>query len=124
MTNRQGFTVVEVLVAIMVLGVGILALVGSSTLVSRMIGEGKRATFAAQVAQQRMEYFRRLAMQTTPNCTNSSLNAGSGTATADRITEQWTITTGIGLRNVTVRAIYPDGRGTDTVQLSTIIGCY
>jgi prepilin-type N-terminal cleavage/methylation domain-containing protein len=121
-TNRQGFTVVEVLVAIMVLGVGILALVGSSALVSRMIGEGKRATFAAQVAQQRMEFFRRRAMETSPNCTN--LAAATGTATNGRITEQWTITPGIGTRNVTVRAIYPDGRGTDTVQLSTIVGCY
>ena len=121
MTNRQGFTVVEVLVAIMVLGVGILALVGSSTLVSRMIGEGKRATFATQVAQQRMEVFRRRAME-QPNCTN--LGAETGTATAGRISEEWTVTVGASTRNVTVRAIYPDGRGTDTVQLSTIVGCY
>ena len=47
-----------------------------------------------------------------------------GTATTGRFTEQWTITTGVGIRNVTVRAIYPDGRGVDTVQLTTIIGCY
>ena len=122
MTNRQGFTVVEVLVAIMVLGVGILALVGSSTLVSRMIGEGKRATFATQVAQQRMEFFRRRALETSPNCTN--LAAATGTATAGRISEEWTITAGTSTRSITVRAIYPDGRGTDTVQLSTIVGCY
>lgn len=122
MTNRQGFTVVEVLVAIMVLGVGILALVGSSTLVSRMIGEGKRATFATQVAQQRMEFFRRRALETSPNCTN--LAAATGTATTGRISEEWTITAGTSTRSITVRAIYPDGRGTDTVQLSTIVGCY
>ena len=69
MTNSQGFTVVEVLVAIMVLGVGILALVGSSTLVTRMVGEGKRATFATQIAQQRIEWVRRRAMNTSPQCT-------------------------------------------------------
>lgn len=121
MTNRQGFTVVEVLVAIMVLGVGILALVGSSALVSRMIGEGKRSTFAAQIAQRRMESVRRLAMQTA-NC--GSLPAATGTATTDRISEQWVITVGTKSRNVTVRAIYPNGRGNDTVLLSTIVGCY
>lgn len=122
MTNRQGFTVVEVLVAIMVLGVGILALVGSSMLVTRMIGEGKRATFATQIAQRRIELVRRIAMNTTPQCTG--VTAATGTATADRITEQWTITVGTGTRSVTARAIYPDGRGLDTVELTTIIGCY
>lgn len=121
MTNRQGFTVVEVLVAIMVLGVGILALVGSSTLVTRMIGEGKRATYAAQIAQRRVEALRRQGMQ-TPNC--GSLAAVTGTATTERITEQWVVTVGMQTRSITVRAIYPDGRGTDTVQLSTILGCY
>ena len=122
MTNRQGFTVVEVLVAIKVLGVGILALVGSSTLVTRMIGEGKRATFAAQIAQERIEWVRRRVMNTTPQCT--AVPAATGTATIGRITEQWVITVGTGTRSVTARAIYPDGRGTDTVELSTIIGCY
>lgn len=122
MTNRQGFTVVEVLVAIMVLGVGILALVGSSMLVTRMIGEGKRATFATQVAQQRIEWVRRRAMSTSPQCT--SVAAATGTFTADRITEEWVITVGAGTRSVTARAIYPDGRGRDTVALTTIIGCY
>lgn len=122
MTNRQGFTVVEVLVAIMVLGVGILALVGSSMLVTRMIGEGKRSTFATQVAQQRMEWVRRRAMATTPQCTG--VTAATGTFAAGRITEEWVITVGTGTRSVTTRAIYPDGRGLDTVELSTIIGCY
>ena len=123
MTNRQGFTVVEVLVAIMVLGVGILALVGSSMLVTRMIGEGKRATFATQIAQQRIEWVRRRAMDTSaPQCSN--VTAATGTATTDRITEEWVITVGTGTRSVTTRAIYPDGRGLDTVELSTIIGCY
>lgn len=122
MTNRQGFTVVEVLVAIMVLGVGILALVGSSALVTRMIGEGRRATYATQIAQQRIEFARRVAMNTSPQCTN--LSATTGTATTGRITEQWVVTVGSGTRNVTVRAIYPESRGMDTIELSTIIGCY
>ena len=86
MTNRQGFTVVEVLVAIMVLGVGILALVGSSMLVTRMIGEGKRSTFATQMAQRRIELVRREAMRTTPQCT--AVPAATGTATSGRITER------------------------------------
>ena len=46
---RSGFTIVEALIAAMVLSVGILALVGSSALASRMLGRGATATRAARV---------------------------------------------------------------------------
>ncbi|HEU5048776.1 MAG TPA: prepilin-type N-terminal cleavage/methylation domain-containing protein [Gemmatimonadales bacterium] len=122
MSNRKGFTVVEVLVATMVLGVGILALVGSSTVVTRMIGEGKRSMNATQLAQQRMETMRQTAMSTDPQCTN--LNAQTGTATVGTTVVQWQVTVGVGTRTLLARAIYPDGRGVDTVTLNTILGCY
>lgn len=122
MSNRKGFTVVEVLVATMVLGVGILALVGSSTVVTRMIGEGKRSMNATQLAQQRMETMRQTAMSTDPQCTN--LTAQTGTATVGTTEVQWQVTVGVGTRTLLARAIYPDGRGVDTVTLNTILGCY
>lgn len=122
MSNRKGFTVVEVLVATMVLGVGILALVGSSTVVTRMIGEGKRSMNATQLAQQRMETLRQTAMSTDPQCTN--LTAQTGTATVGTTEVQWQVTLGVGTRTLVTRAIYPDGRGVDTVTLNTILGCY
>jgi len=40
MKREQGFTIVEVIVAILVLTVGLLALVTSAALVTRMIGRG------------------------------------------------------------------------------------
>ncbi|MBA3344628.1 MAG: prepilin-type N-terminal cleavage/methylation domain-containing protein, partial [Gemmatimonadales bacterium] len=36
-----GFTLVEVLVAVVVLGVGIVALAGASAMATRMIGQGQ-----------------------------------------------------------------------------------
>ena len=122
MSNRQGFTVVEVLVAVMVLGVGILGLVGSSALVTRMIGQGKLATNAAQIGQRRLENFRRIASSTPIACAN--LTAQTGTSTSARITEEWTITVAPGTRTIAVRVIYPEARGIDTVSLTTIVGCY
>src|SRR2546430_3587914 len=55
MKREQGFTIVEVIVAIMVLTVGLLALVTSAALVTRMIGRGQRSAVAAQYAQRRLE---------------------------------------------------------------------
>lgn len=121
MSNREGFTIVEVLVAIIVLGVGIVALVGSSALVTRMIGDGKRSTGAVQVAQARMETLRQSAAATTPTCTN--LNAGTGSAQDGATTVEWTVTAPAGMRTVQVIAIYPTGRGVDTLALNTLIRC-
>jgi len=47
MKHEQGFTIVEVIVAIMVLTVGLLALMNSSALVTRMIAQGQRSAVAA-----------------------------------------------------------------------------
>src|SRR2546427_3040103 len=55
MKREQGFTIVEVIVAILVLTVGLLALVTSAALVTRMIGRGQRSAVAAQYAQRRLE---------------------------------------------------------------------
>src|SRR2546427_4384918 len=58
MKREQGFTIVEVIVAILVLTVGLLALVTSAALVTRMIGRGQRSAVAAQYAQRRLEMLR------------------------------------------------------------------
>ena len=58
MKREQGFTIVEVIVAIMVLTVGLLALVTSAALVTRMIGRGQRSAVSAQYAQRRLEMLR------------------------------------------------------------------
>jgi Tfp pilus assembly protein PilV len=56
--NTGGFTIIEVIVAILVLTVGILALGGTSALVTRMIARGGRAALAASFASERMEVLR------------------------------------------------------------------
>ena len=50
--NVRGFTIIEVLVAVLVLTVGVTALVGSAGIVTRMIGQGKRTTQAALAGLQ------------------------------------------------------------------------
>jgi prepilin-type N-terminal cleavage/methylation domain-containing protein len=56
--NERGFTIIEVIIAIIVLTAGILALGGTSALVTRMIARANRAAAAANFAAERMELLR------------------------------------------------------------------
>lgn len=53
--NETGFTVVEVLIAMIVLAVGLLGLLGATTSVIRNLGEGDKEVTAAQYANERLE---------------------------------------------------------------------
>src|SRR3989441_10160283 len=58
MKRESGFTLVEIIIAIIVLTVGLLALVTSSALVTRMIARGQRSAMSATFAAQRLEQLR------------------------------------------------------------------
>ena len=79
--NHPGFTLLEVLVALVLLGTGILGLVVTAALVSRLVGDGSRLTTAATVATARVEQLRAF------GCTA----AASGSAVTRGIEERWTI---------------------------------
>ena len=64
--GSAGFSVVEVLVAIVVIALGLLALGGSSASVTRMLGTARQATRAAAAAERRLEELRREARSSTP----------------------------------------------------------
>jgi prepilin-type N-terminal cleavage/methylation domain-containing protein len=119
MSDNRGFTLVEVIIAIVILSVGVLGMVGTAGLVSRMVGQGKRNTQAGVVAQQRMEILRQTALSTTPHCTALA----GGTATTNNVTETWTVTgTGRSRRlQIIVRYAKPGGQLVDTV--STVVLC-
>lgn len=56
--NRRGFTIIEIIIAILVLTVGVLALVTTAALVTRMIARGQRSADATAFAARRMERLR------------------------------------------------------------------
>jgi len=117
---RSGFTIIEVLVAVTILAVGVVAMAGSSATVTRMIGRGKIDTRAAQLATRQVEALRLIAYATTPHCTNL---ANGGPATTDRVTVSWTVLANGTRRTVNVSASYATGRGTHTEVLTTFIEC-
>lgn len=121
-SNRSGFTLVEVLMAVVVLGVGVVALAGSSATVTRMIGRGRHETVAGQVATRRIEALRAAALSTTPRCTAGAFASGGPTVT-DRVTETWVVPVAGSLRTVTVTVTHALARGTHTDVLTTWIEC-
>ena len=118
--SRSGFTLIEVLVAVTVLAVGVVAMAGSAAAVTRMIGRGKIDTRASQLATERLEALRRTALFTTPRCTG--LASGSSAASGN-VTLAWTVTTSGTGRTVSVHATYATARGPRTDTLTTYIEC-
>ncbi len=115
MKREQGFTIVEVLVAVLILSVGLLALASTAALVTRMIGQGDRYTEAATLASRRLEILR---SQTCPNMANGSQTVG-------RFQVSWTvasIASGKGVQ-VAITVVSPTVRGTRTDTFNNTMVC-
>jgi len=56
--NNQGFTIIEIIIAIIVLTVGVLGMVTTAALVTRMIARGQRSASASAFASRRLERMR------------------------------------------------------------------
>jgi prepilin-type N-terminal cleavage/methylation domain-containing protein len=79
--GRAGFSLVELMVAILVMTVGVLGLAGTAALVLRLIGGGAQQTLAAHVAQSRFEQLR------ATECGSIS----DGYATVRGVREAWSV---------------------------------
>lgn len=55
---RHGFTLIELMVAVVLFEVGLLALLSTTAAVTRMLARGRHATLAATFAAQRLERLR------------------------------------------------------------------
>ena len=118
--GSSGFTVIEVLVAVMVISVGLLALAGSSSAVARMLAGGRQTTLAVQAGQRRLEELRRQARTAAPACPL----AGSGAATgSDGIDERWDVIAGSGLVLLRVIVSGHTSHGPITDTLATAVAC-
>jgi prepilin-type N-terminal cleavage/methylation domain-containing protein len=117
-----GFTLIEVLLALVVLGFGILALTGSSAIVTRMIGRGKVETQAALAASRRIEMLRAIAGSTSPRCTSPEFASG-GPVLENGFAQSWTVSTNSKLRRVRVTVTYLTVRGRRSAVLETGIAC-
>ena len=72
--NEEGFTIAEVIVAMFILVVGVLAMIGTSAAVNRLIVRGRRTTLATQLAEQELDSLRRAANANLVACTGLASN--------------------------------------------------
>ena len=88
---RRGFTLPELIVAILILTVGILGLAGTSAVITRQMGSGKRTTVAATIVQARLDSLAAI------DCTL----AASGTASTRGVSEHWIVADGNDVKFIT-----------------------
>lgn len=120
--SRLGFTLIEVLVAVLVLSVGIIPLVGTSAGVTRMIGSGRMVTRAAQAASSRMEVLRLAAEAAAPRCSDPGFASG-GPVTSGGMTESWLVQPAGTVRQIRVTVTYLTRRGPRAAVLETALTC-
>jgi prepilin-type N-terminal cleavage/methylation domain-containing protein len=119
--NKCGFTVAEVIVAVAVLSVGLLALAGSAALTSRMVGWGQQATRVGQAAAARVERLHQVAFSTVPAC--SAAEWRSDSAVGSGVSESWKMLDDTGpVRRVLIvlRSRRPGGTSSDTVLTAVL----
>jgi prepilin-type N-terminal cleavage/methylation domain-containing protein len=80
MRSRAGFTVVEVIVALIVVSIGVLGLLGSAALVTRMLARGRWVATASVTAVSRLEQLRPAACITTQRSNGADTTSIVGSA--------------------------------------------
>jgi prepilin-type N-terminal cleavage/methylation domain-containing protein len=111
--ERRGLTLTEVVVAILLLTVGLLALAGLAASASRAVRGGGIQVVAAAVAQSRFD-----SLMSVP-CAGLANPTTLGSATTRGVAEKWTVTDGKDVKNLADTVRIP-GRTTPVVYRSVI----
>ncbi len=114
-TGERGFTLVEVIVAMIILVVGILGLAASAATVGRLTTLGVQQGRATNAAVSKIEELRSLG-----NC----MNMTGGTDTwPGGFTRTWTVSTTNRVQTVTVTVTYNTARKVRTARFVSDIQC-
>lgn len=89
-TPPAGFTLVEVLVALTLLSVGLLAIAGLTATAAATVRGGGAQTRAAAVAQSRFDSLASVPCALIAAAAGSGTGVAGGTASARGVTETWT----------------------------------
>ena len=113
-TARDGFTLIELMVATIIFTIGVLAMMSSAGSVMTMMGGSQRRTVAAAVADARFERMR------AQSCTQHV----AGTQVTQGVRETWQIVPLVLADDVTVVVTYPASGGRIVTQTyRTFVPC-
>lgn len=112
---ERGFTLVEIVIALLVLSVGLLGLAATAALTTRMVAQGQRHSNTAALANGRLE---------TLHATSCGSMAG-GSERVGRVRLTWQVMASHGgrARDVILAVSSPTGAGRRTDRFETVIAC-
>lgn len=125
MTRRpdEGFSLIEVLVAVVILSIGTLMLAGGSVFVTRDLVRSRQSTAAASMAQAKLDELRARAASVS-GCGSSQFTSSTSTVTYSGVSMRWIVPTSGANRTVQVITSYSLGRGrTKADTLAVNIAC-
>ena len=117
----RGFTIVEAVAALLLLGVGVIATAGGAGAAGRMLGQGRRRAAAAILASGRLDRLRAVAGGTRPRCAAAAFSGG--TACTDGVRETWLVAPAGAARLVRDVVEYAGPAGTARDTITTIVQC-
>lgn len=121
MRARAGFTIVEVVVAMIVVSVGVLGMLGTAALVTRMLARGRWVASASTIASSRLERLRPSACIASQRTNAADTTTIIGTA---QVINSWSFTD-VGNSSYRVRLITsymtgPMRTRTDTLEAMVV----
>lgn len=112
-TRRAGFTLVELMVAMLMFTLGMLAMASTSAVVIRQMGDAGRMSVAANVARSRIERLR----------AESCSGAKTGTATTRSVVEAWVVTPMTRSAQIEVTVTYATRLGSRSKSYRSMVPC-
>jgi type II secretion system protein I len=112
-TSERGYTIVELLIAVVIFSVGLLALAGTASVILTSLTSTQSRTIAAGVAESRFERIR-----ATPCATRAS-----GTAKTRGIAEAWTLDRLARADDVTVAVTFMSNHRNRTEAFQSFLPC-
>lgn len=117
---ERGFSLVEVLVALVILAAGVLALAGGSMVVTRDLVRSRQTTRASAALVAKLDALRALAAATVPACQAPGFASSSTAETDEGVTLTWTVPASGTARTVGVVARYTVAAG--RIRSDTLYG--
>jgi prepilin-type N-terminal cleavage/methylation domain-containing protein len=119
-SNRRGFTIVEVVIAMMIMTVAVLAVASSAGLVAKMMRRGHNAEMASAFASRRLDQLRLIGCTSRVNGADTLYRGASSWAAINN----WTWSdAGSSTFRVKVTTSYRSGALTGTNVSETSISC-